>query len=712
MKRFLRFLPLALLILLAAGLLAGGLGRVLSLEALRTHEAALRAFIAAHRIVALLAFVVLYMVATATSLPGATILTLAGGYLFGTWLGGGATVIGATLGAVIVFFAVQTSLGAVLRDKAERSGGKLKAVIDGVEAGAFGYILTLRLIPLAPFWLVNVAAALAGAPLRAYAGATFVGIMPATFIYSGIGAGIGEVVARGQAPDLRVIFRAPYPGPSRGPGSALLGHHPLSALAGALGQSLMTRKSLKADMVVIGAGSGGLSVASGAAQLGLKVVLFEKGEMGGDCLNYGCVPSKAFIAAADVAHVARTSSELGLDSGAVSVEFTRVMAHVHQAIAAIAPNDSQARFEGLGVQVVRDTAFFLDPRTVATDDVKVTARKIIIATGSRAVVPPIPGLAETPYLTNETIFELVELPKRLIVLGGGPIGIELGQAFRRLGSEVVIIDAGAMLGREDPRAADVVLQQLLGDGVELCAGHKAVRVDPGPSILVEGPEGQRRIEGSHLLVAVGRTPNLEALDLRRGKVAFSRQGVTTDASLRSTTNRHVFAVGDVAGRGQFTHLAGAHAALVVRRAVFGLPVNAEALALPRVTYCDPELAAIGLSEADARKAHGDDLRIEQIAFGENDRAQAEGDIRGFGKLVTTAKGKVLGVTLVGRHAGDHIAIWALAMSAGLKLSKLTGMIAPYPTRGEINKRLAGQWYTPALFSERTRRLVWVLKHLI
>jgi uncharacterized membrane protein YdjX (TVP38/TMEM64 family) len=206
MKRFLRFLPLALLILLAAGLLAGGLGRVLSLEALRTHEAALRAFIAAHRIVALLAFVVLYMVATATSLPGATILTLAGGYLFGTWLGGGATVIGATLGAVIVFFAVQTSLGAVLRDKAERSGGKLKAVIDGVEAGAFGYILTLRLIPLAPFWLVNVAAALAGAPLRAYACATFVGIMPATFIYSGIGAGIGEVVARGKAPDLRVIF--------------------------------------------------------------------------------------------------------------------------------------------------------------------------------------------------------------------------------------------------------------------------------------------------------------------------------------------------------------------------------------------------------------------------------------------------------------------------------------------------------------------------
>ena len=474
----------------------------------------------------------------------------------------------------------------------------------------------------------------------------------------------------------------------------------------------MTRKSLKADMVVIGAGSGGLSVASGAAQLGLKVVLFEKGEMGGDCLNYGCVPSKALIAAADAAHHARSCGPLGVDSAAVTVDFIRVMAHVHRTIAAIAPNDSQARFEGLGVRVIRDTAYFLGPRTVATDAVEVSARKIIIATGSRAVVPPIPGLAETPYLTNETIFGLKVLPERLIVLGGGPIGIELGQTFRRLGSQVAIIDSGQMLDREDRQAADVVLAQLASDGVELLNGYKAVRIEEGPSVILDGPGGELRIDGSHLLVAVGRAPNLEALDLGRGKIACTRQGVTTDAGLRSTTNRRVFAVGDVAGRGQFTHLAGAHAALVVRRTVFGLPVDGEALALPRVTYCDPELAAIGLGEADARKAHGDNLRVEQIAFAENDRAQTEGDVRGFGKLLTTTKGKVLGVTLVGRHAGDQIGTWALAMSAGLKLSKVTGMIAPYPTRGEINKRLAGQWYTPALFSDRTRRLVWVLKHLI
>jgi pyruvate/2-oxoglutarate dehydrogenase complex dihydrolipoamide dehydrogenase (E3) component len=253
---------------------------------------------------------------------------------------------------------------------------------------------------------------------------------------------------------------------------------------------------------------------------------------------------------------------------------------------------------------------------------------------------------------------------------------------------------------------------MASDGVELLAGHKVVRVETGPTLIVHGPQGERRIAGSHLLVAVGRAPSLEALDLARAKVAHTRLGVTTDAALRSTTNRRVFAVGDAAGRGQFTHLAGAQAGVVIRKTVFGLPVDADALVVPRVTYADPELAAVGLGEADARKAHGDRVRVEHLDFAENDRAQAEGDVRGFGKLITTAKGKVLGVTLVGRHAGDHIGVWALAMSAGVKLSKVAGMIAPYPTRGEIDKRLAGQWYAPALFSRRTRFLVSILKHFV
>jgi pyruvate/2-oxoglutarate dehydrogenase complex dihydrolipoamide dehydrogenase (E3) component len=466
---------------------------------------------------------------------------------------------------------------------------------------------------------------------------------------------------------------------------------------------------LQADIAIIGAGSGGLSVAAGAAQLGLKVVLFEKGEMGGDCLNYGCVPSKALIAAASAAHAARAGGALGVTAGPASVDFGRVMAHVHETIRTIAPIDSQERFEGLGVHVVREAAHFVDARTVASDSVRVAARKFVIATGSRASIPPIPGLADTPHLTNETVFELTALPERLIVLGGGPIGVELGQAFRRLGSEVVIIEAEDILGREDPEAAEVVRRQLREDGVEILAGSRALRVEPGPVVVVQSGGREVRVSGSHLLVAVGRTPSLEGLNLEAAGIAFDRQGVRTDRSLL-TTNRRVFAIGDAAGRGQFTHLAGAHASLVVRRALFALPVNADALQVPRVTYCDPEVAAIGLGEAEARRRHGADVRVQVFEFAENDRAQAEGDVRGFGKLVTTGRGKILGVTLAGRHAGDHIHLWSLALASGLKLSQMTGMIAPYPTRGEINKRLAGQFYTPALFSDRTRRLVSVLKH--
>ena len=472
----------------------------------------------------------------------------------------------------------------------------------------------------------------------------------------------------------------------------------------------MKQERIRADLAIIGAGSGGLSVAAGAAQLGLKVVLFEKGEMGGDCLNYGCVPSKALIASAEAAYKAAHSEALGVKASGVTVDFAAVMARVHHVIAEIAPIDSQERFEGLGVRVVRETARFRDRRTVESDSVRVTARKVVIASGSRAAVPPIPGLDASPYLTNERIFELTKLPEHLIVLGGGPIGVELGQAFRRLGSQVTLIEASAILGREEPEAAAVVNDQLNADGVSLLPGHKAVRVEPGPVVLVEGPEGEKRIAGSHLLVAVGRTPSIEALNLEAAGVVFDRAGIRTDKSLR-TSNPRVFAIGDVAGRGQFTHLAGAHAGLFVRKALFAAPINADALIVPRVTYCSPELASVGLTEAQARAAHGEDIRVLVQPFADNDRAQAEGDIRGFGKLITSKGGKILGVTLVGAHAGDHLPLWVLTMTAGLKLSTLTGMIAPYPTRGEINKRLAGQWFTGALFSPATRRLVSVLKRI-
>lgn len=305
----------------------------------------------------------------------------------------------------------------------------------------------------------------------------------------------------------------------------------------------MTRV-IKADLVVIGAGSGGPSVASDAAQLGLDVVLFERGEMGGDCLNYGCVPSKALIAAAGAASQGRDTDRLGVRAHVPSVNFPAVMAHVRRAVATIAPVDSQERFEGLGMTVVREAARFTSPRTVESDSVRVTARKAVLATGSGPRVPPIPGLADVPYLTNETVFGLGEQPSRLVVLGGGPIGMELGQAFRRLWSEVVVVDGGDPLGREDRDAADVVIGQLRGEGVEFVRG-KAARVEAGPVLVLE--DG-RRLAGSHLLVAVGRAPSIDGLGLEAAGIAFDASGVKTNRSLR-TTNKAVYAVGDVAGRG-------------------------------------------------------------------------------------------------------------------------------------------------------------------
>ncbi|MBX7249494.1 MAG: FAD-dependent oxidoreductase [Caulobacteraceae bacterium] len=468
-------------------------------------------------------------------------------------------------------------------------------------------------------------------------------------------------------------------------------------------------RKLSADIAVVGAGSGGLSVASGAAQLGLRVVLFEKGEMGGDCLNAGCVPSKALIAAAHAAHEARASARLGVYADP-RIDFPAVMAHVRGAIAAIAPHDSQARFEGLGVTVVREAARFAGPATLVSESVQVMARQIVVATGSRAKAPAIPGLAGSGFLTNETVWSLSELPRRLIVMGAGPIGVELGQAFRRLGSEVVMVEAAQVLPREDRDLVEPLLVQLKADAVELFTGRTVDSVErDGDGVAVIS--GGHRIQGSHLLLAVGREPVLDGLHLEAAGVAFGSRGPILDRQLRSTSNRRVFFIGDVAGREAFTHVAGAHAGLVVRRALFAQAVDVEGLVVPRVTYTDPEIAAVGLTEAEARRRHGAAVKVLTAPFTGNDRAVAEADTRGSGKLIVDGRGRILGAALTGRNAGELILPWALALTAKLKLRAFTDVIAPYPTRGEIHKRLASAFYSPILFSGRTRALVSLLKRL-
>ncbi|MBU6372945.1 MAG: FAD-dependent oxidoreductase [Alphaproteobacteria bacterium] len=473
----------------------------------------------------------------------------------------------------------------------------------------------------------------------------------------------------------------------------------------------MSPAAVKADIVVIGAGSGGLSVAAGAAQLGMKVVLFERGEMGGDCLNTGCVPSKALLAAARAAHGMREAGRFGIAPEVPKIDWPAVRRHVKGVIETIAPIDSQERFEGFGVQVVREHARFVGPRTVESESVRVTARRIVIATGGSAIVPPIPGLAETPYLTNETVFDVPEFPRRLVVIGAGAIGVELGQAFRRLGADVTLIEAADPLGRMDRDAADVVVDRLRAEGVRVLGRTKATRVERTAAGVAVHVEGAAPVEGTHLLLALGRRPVTDGLDLEKGNVAYTAKGVTTDPWLRSATNPRVYAVGDVAGREQLTHAAGWHASAFVRTVLFKARTRADATPLAAVVYADPECAQIGLTEAEAIAQYGAKAKAVRWNFHENDRAQTERAPEGFAKLVVGPGGSLLGAAIVGEGAGEAIQIVAVAMANKLGVRALTNFVSPYPTRGEIVKRAAGAYYTPLLFSGRTRLLVRLLSRL-
>ena len=459
------------------------------------------------------------------------------------------------------------------------------------------------------------------------------------------------------------------------------------------------------DLCIIGAGSGGLSLAAGAVQMGARVVLIEGAEMGGDCLNTGCVPSKALLATAKAAQAMRDGAGFGVRPVEPEVDFAASRDHVLRAIAQIAPVDSQARFEGLGVHVIRAWAAFLSPREVQAGGDIITARRFVIATGSHPLVPGIPGLGDVPWLTNETIFALRERPGHLIILGGGPIGMEMAQAHRRLGSAVTVIARSRVLGRDDPEAAALVLAHLRAEGVTLIEGQDVAAVAPGPVVtLTDG----RQVAGSHLLLALGRKPALDRLNLPAAGVEVTPQGVKVDASMRSS-NRRVFAIGDVAGGLQFTHVAAYQAGMVLRQAVLGLPARTRGDHIPWVTYTDPELAQIGPTEAQARAAHGAALTVVRADLHHNDRAIAEGRDQGFVKVMVV-KGRPIGVTAVGHGAGELIGLWSLAISQRLKLSAIAGMVAPYPTLGEASKRAAGAYFTPRLFdSPMVKRVVFLVQ---
>jgi len=465
------------------------------------------------------------------------------------------------------------------------------------------------------------------------------------------------------------------------------------------------------DLAVIGAGASGLSVTAVAAQLGLRVALIERDRMGGDCLNFGCVPSKALLAAAHAVHAARTADRFGISLPEPRIDWHAVHAHLHGIIAAIAPNDSEARFRSLGATVLRGEARFVAADALVVDGRRLDARRIVIAAGSTALVPPLPGLDQVSYLTNASIFDLLQRPDHLLILGGGPIGLELADAFAGLGSRVTIVEAATIAGKEDPELVAVVRDCLATRGIAILEQVEVAAVEPGPTlVLADG----RRITGSHLLIAVGRKPSLEALDLGAGNVRTSRAGIVTDRGLRSLSNRRVYAVGDIAdpegiGPRAFTHVGSYHAGVVIRRAVFRLPARIDYVALPRVTYTAPELAQAGLTEAEARAS---DRRIAILRWplADNDRAISERDTQGLVKLVVE-KDRVIGAGIVAPYAGEMIGMWALAIAQRLKLQALASLIVPYPTRTEAGKRAAAEYFVPRLFAPGMKALVRLLAWL-
>ncbi|HIF0330236.1 TPA: dihydrolipoyl dehydrogenase family protein, partial [Legionella pneumophila] len=535
-----------------------------------------------------------------------------------------------------------------------------------------------------------------------------------TTVYVMVGNGLSQIFAANQTPNLGIILELQILGP-------LLALAVLSLMP--VVYQFSTRKHqnhqnfsdisqvINCDLAIIGGGAGGLSLASGCSQLGLKVVLVESGKMGGDCLNYGCIPSKSLLAAAKTFYYAKHATHFGVHTEAIKIDFQQVMQHVHQVIDNISEHDSIQRFESLGVQVIKQVGKFLNSNALQAGDSIIKAKRFVIATGSSPFIPPIPGLDTVSYLTNETIFDLKEQPKHLIVIGGGPIGCELAQAFAMLGSQVTLLEGLSLLPKDDPDCVAVLRTQMKSMNILIYEQIKITQInshpDTGISVCFEFQNTQFTITASHLLIATGRRANVNLLDLEKAGVKFTSKGVEVNKYLQ-TSNKKIYALGDVTGFYQFTHMASYQAGIVLRNIVFKLPAKMDYKAIPWVTYTDPELAHVGLRASDALKYP--DTQITEWPFIDNDRAQTERTLNGKIIIITNKKARILGVTIVGPHAGELILPWIMAIREKKTLRSFTDAIVPYPTLSEISKRVAGEFYAPKLFSNKTRTFVrWLQK---
>lgn len=670
------------------------LGQYLTLDGIKRAVSEWEAFYAANPVAVLAVFFLAYVAVTAASLPGAAIMTLAAGALFGLVTGTILVSFASTLGATLAFLSSRY----VLRDTIEaRFGERLKAINAGLERDGAFYLFSLRMIPYIPFFAVNLVMGLTRIPTLTFMWVSQIGMLLGTVVYVFFGTQLAEIGDLGDllSPMLLISFvlLAMVPWIAKGIIGAIQRR---KAYAG------FTRpKKFDRNMVVIGAGAAGLVSSLIAATVKAKVTLVEAHQMGGDCLNTGCVPSKALIKSAKVAHQMRHADKYGLVASEPQVPFKAVIARVMAAIKTIEPHDSVERYEGLGVDVVKGYAKIIDPWTVeiARSDggtQRLTTRSIIIASGAEPVVPPIPGIEDSGYLTSETMWQafaqMDQAPARVVVLGGGPIGCELSQALARLGSQVTQVEMSeTLLGREDADVAALAKAVLEADGVRVLTGHRAVRIEDGAVIAEQGGQ-EVRLPFDTLILAVGRRARLTGFGLEDIGVDTDRT-VVTDEFL-ATKFPNIFAAGDVAGPYQFTHTASHQAWYASVNALFGQfkRFKADYRVIPAVTFLDPEVARVGLSEREAAE-QGIAVEVTRYDLDDLDRAIAESETRGFVKVLTPAGGKdtVLGVTIVGAQAGELLAEYVLAMKHGLGLNKILGTIHAYPTMVEANKFAAGNW---------------------
>ncbi|MDD4979508.1 MAG: FAD-dependent oxidoreductase [Gallionella sp.] len=642
-------------------------------------------------------FFVVYVIATALSLPGAIILTLAAGALFGLFEGTLLVSFASSLGATLAFLASRF----VLRDAVQsRFGDKLTAINDGIAKEGALYLFTLRLVPIFPFFLINLLMGLTPMQTRTFYWVSQVGMFAGTLVFVNAGTQLAQLQSLSGILSPALLFSF-----------VLLGVFPM--IAKKITSWLKRRRvyakwqrptKFDRNLIVIGGGAAGLVSAYIAAAVKAKVTLVETHKMGGDCLNYGCVPSKALIKSAKLANQMRHGDHYGLSSTQPEFSFRKVMARVHKVISEVAPHDSAERYTSLGVEVLQGYARITDPWTVEIklqdgSTQRLTTRSIVIATGARPFVPPLPGLEDVGYVTSDTLWstfaELDEPPKRLVVLGGGPIGCELAQSFARLGSNVTQIEmAPRIMIREDLEVSELARASLTADGVEVLTDHKAVRCEKDGAhkfIVVEHEGESRRIEFDALICAVGRSARLKGFGLEELGIPVQRT-VTTNEYLE-TLYPNIFAAGDVAGPYQFTHTAAHQAWYAAVNALFGdfKRFKVDYSVIPWATFIEPEVARVGLNEQDARE-QGIAYEVTKYGIDDLDRAIADGTAHGFVKVLTVpGKDKILGVTIVGEHAGDLLAEFVLAMKHGLGLNKILGTIHTYPTLAEANKYAAGEW---------------------